>query len=109
MKNNKIIKAFKTLFKKIYKIIDKVIVTPISTLVYKINSKLGKGSKLERILNKPNVLLVLSLIFAILIFLLVDSQYTSFFSNDAEFLTDVPVKVQYNSSAYVVLVIMKLL
>lgn len=102
MKNNKIVKVLKKMSKKIYNLVDKLIVTPISTLVYKINSKLGKGSKLERILNRPNVLLVLSLIFAILIFWLVDSQYTSFFSNDAEFLTDVPVKVQYNSSAYVI-------
>ena len=102
MKNNKVIKAFKNIGKNLYKALDKLIITPISTLVYKIGVKLGKGSKIEKLLNRPHVLLYLSLLFAILLFWLVDSQSVSFVNNDAEFLTNIPVKVQYNSSAYVI-------
>ena len=51
MKSKKKVKPLKKLFKSIYKLIDKLIVTPISTIVYKIQKKLGKESKLEKILN----------------------------------------------------------
>ena len=102
MKNKKSGKAFKNFFKAIYKIIDKLIVTPVSTLVYKIQSRLGKSNKLEKILNRPNVLLYLSLLFAVLIFFIVDGKATQLAGNSAEFITDIPVRVIYNSSAYVV-------
>ncbi len=102
MKNKKFGKAFKNFFKKLYKLIDKIIVTPISTVVYKVQSRLGKSNKLEKILNRPNVLLYLSLAFAILIFFIVDSKAARLVGNNAEFLTDIPVRVVYNSSAYVV-------
>ena len=47
---------FIKLAKLIYKIIDKIIITPISRLIYKIGeiSKDNSG-KFERILNRPNV------------------------------------------------------
>ena len=99
---NKIVKALKNIGKKIYCFVDKFIVTPISTLIFKIQNKLGKESKLEKILNKPNVLLYLSLVFAILLFYLVDSKASLLVSTDAEILTNQPVRVIYNSSAYVV-------
>lgn len=102
MKSKKIVKPFKKLFKKIHKIIDKGIVTPISTVIYKIQKKLGNEKKLDKILNRPHMLLYISLFFAILLFFLVDSKATSFVSNDAEFLTNIPVRLEYNSSAYVV-------
>lgn len=102
MKNNKIVNAFKNIFKGIYKIIDKILITPISTIVYKISSKLGKESKLEKLLNRPNMLIYISLIFAIILFWLVDSQSSLFVNKDAEILTGIPVRVQYNSSAYVI-------
>lgn len=102
MKSNKVIKAFKNLGKKLYKLVDKIIVTPISTLIFKIQKKLGKNNKLDKILNRPNMLLYISLLFAIFLFLLVDSKATSFVSNDAEFLTNIPVNIVYNSSAYVI-------
>lgn len=99
---SKIVKAFKVIFMKIYKLIDKIIVTPISTLIYKIQSKVGKESKLEKLLNRPNVLLYLSLAFAVILFYLVDSKVMTLISSDAEILTNQPVRVIYNTSAYVV-------
>ena len=55
---NKIFKPFILFFKMIYKFIDKAIVVPISRLVYRINEiSRNNSGKLERILNRPNVLL----------------------------------------------------
>ena len=69
---NNIFKPLKNLILIIYKFIDKFIVTPISTLIYKINSKIGKENKLEKLLNLPNVLLYVSLFFAVVLFYFVD-------------------------------------
>lgn len=102
MKTKKKNNAFKSIFKGIYKVIDKVIVTPISTLIYKIQNKLGKDSKIEKLLNRPNALLILSLLFAVVLFCFVDNAAVSLVNNDAKFLTNIPVEVEYNSSAYVI-------
>ena len=99
---NKIFLPFKAFFKGIYIILDKLIVTPISTLIYRIQNRLGKESRLEKILNKPNMLLYLSLIFAVLLFYVVDNAAMSLVNTEAEILTDQKVRVVYNSSAYVV-------
>ncbi|MBR6133355.1 MAG: hypothetical protein IKQ29_01415 [Bacilli bacterium] len=100
--NKKFLVPFKKLFKLIYNIIDKFIVVPISTLVYKIQLKFGKENKLEKLLNRPNFLLYLSLVFAILLFYLVENKAVRLVNTEAEYLTDQPVKVLYNSGAYVV-------
>lgn len=99
---NKIAKFFKNIGSAVYKFVDKFIVTPISTLVYKIQSKLGKNNKLEKILNRPHVLLYLSLIFAVVLFYLVDSKAIMITNTDVDMLTEQPVRVIYNNSAYVV-------
>ena len=94
---------FIKLAKLIYKIIDKLIITPISRLIYKLGeiSKDNSG-KFERILNRPNVLIYISLLCAIAVFLLVDSQVISFTEREAEIITDQKVSVVYNKEAYVV-------
>ena len=102
MKSNKRNKPLKKIFKKLYKLLDGLIVTPISTVVYKVRKKLGKDNKLEKILSRPYALLILSGIIAATFSLLVNLRADFFVSNDAEFLTNIPVKVVYNSSAYVV-------
>ena len=53
-------------------------------------------------LNNYSFLLYLSLLFAIILFVLVDSKAIRLVSSDAEYLRNQPVKVLYNSSAYVV-------
>ncbi|MCH5167604.1 MAG: hypothetical protein J1F35_06940 [Erysipelotrichales bacterium] len=100
---NKIFKPFIALFRLIYRIIDKLIVTPVSRLIYKINeiSKENSG-RFEKILNRPNVLIYLSLIFAVVLFLLVDSQVINLTENNAEILRDQKVNVIYNEEAYVI-------
>ncbi len=95
-------KPLKKVGKGLYRIVDKLIVTPISTVVYHIRDRIGKDSKIEKILNRPNVLLYLSLAFAIVLFLFVDSRAMTYVNTEAEILPNQPVKVIYNSSAYVV-------
>ena len=97
-KNN----PFKSVFTSISKFVDKFIVTPISTLVYNIQQKIGKDSKIEKILNRPNMLIYLSLIFAIILFAFIDSDANSYVNTDAEIIPNQKIKVKYNSSAYVV-------
>ncbi len=100
---NSIIKFFTSIFKAIYTFIDKVIVTPISKIVYKINDKLKNNQgKVERFLNRPYMLVYISLIFAVGIFFFVDSKVISLVQTEAEILVDQPVKVQYNKEAYVI-------
>ena len=100
---NKIFKPFIAIVKILYRIIDKLIVTPISHLIYRI-SKLGKNNsgKLEKILNRPIVLLYISLLSAIAVFYLVDSKVISLVDNEAEVITGQPVSITYNEENYVV-------
>lgn len=100
---NKILKAMSKILKAIYNFIDKTIVTPISRAIYYLNKKLKNNtSHIEKILNRPNILIYLSLAFAVIIFFLVDSKVITLVETEAEVLTNQPVNVLYNSEAYVV-------
>ena len=100
---NKILKPFIAIFKGIYKIIDVLLVTPISKLIYRIgSSKKNSSGKLEKILNRPIVLLYISLFCAIGVFMLVDKKVLTLVDNEAEIITDQPVNIIYNEENYVV-------
>ena len=103
MMMNKILKTLAKFFKGIYKVIDKVIVTPISKIIYIINQKLkGNSGKIEKFLNKPNILLYMALVLAVGIFFLVDSRVITLVQTEAEILVDQPLTVKYNKEAYVI-------
>ncbi len=90
-------------FKKLYKLIDALIIVPISRLIYNIQKSIKKnGGLLDKLLNKPNFLIFLSLALAIVLFLLVDSKAISFVEDEAEVISNVPVILKYNQEAYVV-------
>lgn len=91
------------LFKAIYNFIDKCIVIPISRMVYYFQKKV-RNSKgwLDKLLNKPNFLIILSLALAIGAFLITDSKVISLVESQAEVISNVPVVVKYNDEAYVV-------
>lgn len=96
-------KAIGNLFKKIYTFFDKCLVTPISKFVFRlINGFNKKTGGFEKILNRPNVLFYLSLVLAVIVFLLIDSKVISLVENEAEVITNVPLSVRYNEEAYVV-------
>ena len=100
---SKIFKPILLFFKFLYNLIDKLIVTPISKLIYKIG-RLGKSNngRFDRILNRPIILLYISLICAISLFYLVDAKVINLLDNEAEIITDQKVNVIYNEENYVV-------
>ena len=99
----KIFMPFILFFKAIYKFLDKIIVTPISRAIYYLSKKLKSNtSHIEKILNRPSILVYLSLVFAVVVFVLVDKKVITLVETEAEVLTNQPVNVLYNKEAYVV-------
>lgn len=100
----KIGKAIKRFFMAIYQIIDKLIVTPISRLIFNIREYLRSKNlnKLDYIFNRPHFMIYVSLILAVVVFLLIDSRVITLVESEAEVITNVPVTVNYNEEAYVV-------
>lgn len=99
----KIFKFFKNIFLFFYRIIDKFIVTPISRLIFNIREYLRTHNfKIDYIINRPNFIIYVSLILAVLMFLLIDSRVITLVESEAEVITNIPVKVNYNEEAYVV-------
>ena len=99
----KIFKPIIVLFKLLYRLLDKFVIVPISRLVYRISELLRNNSvRIERVLNRPNVLIYVSLLLAIIVFVLIDSKSISLLSDEAEILNGQKVNVIYNEEAYVV-------
>lgn len=99
----KLFKMIKSFFLSIWKVIDKLIVFPITKLVFKITSKLTKSNKsFENWLSSTNTLLFISLFLAIITFIIIDQKIIIFNDNTAEVLKNQPVKTIYNEEAYVV-------
>ena len=85
------------------KIIDKLIVIPISKLILLINKKYDKPSKrFENWLSQSNTLLFISLIIAIFTFIVIDQKILTFSESSAEVLDIEQVKVLYDEDNYVV-------
>lgn len=100
---NKIGKSIGKIFKGIYNFFDKFLVTPISKFVYRVITSFNKKTGgLEKLLNRTNVLFYLSLVLAVVVFLLIDSKVISLVENEAEVITNIPLTVRYNEEAYVV-------
>jgi len=100
---NKIFKPFIILFKAIYNLIDFLIVVPISRFIYRIGelSRANSG-RLEKLLNRPNILVYISLFCAIMVFVLIDTRAISLVTEQADILPDMPINIIYNEEAYVV-------
>lgn len=99
----KIVKAIGHFFLGIYHIIDRFIVTPISRVIFSIQEYLKNHNlKLDYLLNRPHFMIYISLILAVIVFLLIDSRVITLIESEAEVITNVPVIVNYNEEAYVV-------
>lgn len=100
---NKIVKMFTSIFKFFYNILDFLIVTPISKIIYRLN-KISKNhtGKIEKILNRPIVLIYVSLFCAIAVFLLIDNKVITLVDNEAEVISDQTIDVIYNEENYVI-------
>ena len=100
---SKLGKKIGKLFVKIYRFIDEKFITPLSRAIYFLFEKLKDNPiHVEKLLNRPRVLVYVSLILATITFFLVDSQVITLVENEAEILANEPVTVIYNKEAYVV-------
>ena len=102
-------KLFKTIgrlliaiFKLLYKIVDKLIIMPISRLVYNVSKIIGNNKNFNKLLNRPQFLIIISLVFAVICFLLIDNKVIKLIETEAEIIKNVPVNLIYNKEAYVV-------
>lgn len=90
-------------FKKLYKPIDKIFVTPITKFILLIGDKTGKKTgKFEKWLVRRNTLIFISLILALGLFFIVDSKAIVLVDSSAEILYDQKVEAIYNSEDYVI-------
>lgn len=91
------------IFHKIGSFLDRKIIIPITKLILKITEKFDKSSrKFENWLSKTSTLLFISLIIAIIVFIVVDQKMLLFSESSAELLKSQPVQVIMNEEAYVV-------
>ena len=98
-----IFRFFAAIFKGIYKVIDKILITPISKFVYYIGDKITSNNwSLDKFLNKPNTLVYVSLILAFGMYLAVDLKVVDLSETEAVILTNQPITAVYNEEAYVV-------
>ena len=88
---------------KIGKFLDKKIITPTTRFIVRFTNKFGGPDKsLEGWLSRSNTLLFVSLVLAIVIFIVIDQKIIVFTNKTAEILKDQPVEAVYNEEAYVV-------
>lgn len=99
----KIIRGIGNFFHKIGSFFDRKIIIPITKLIVKITEKFDSSSKrFENWLSKTSTLLFISLIIAIVVFIVVDQKLLFFSESSAEILKSQPVEVILNEEAYIV-------
>ena len=93
----------KKIIKSIILFIDKWVITPITKIVLLLGTGAKKnGREIEKFINKKQTLIVLSLIFAFLVFFWVDKNSDTLINKSAEILYNQPVIAEYNEEAYVI-------
>jgi len=92
-----------TIFEAFFKLIDKILIMPLSRLVYNISKILSSNNvNFNKLLNRPHFLIVISLMFSIVCFLLIDNKVIKLVEYEAEIIKNVPVSLVYNEEAFVV-------
>src|SRR5699024_7714973 len=99
----KIIRGIGKFFHHIGAFFDKWLITPITKLVLKVTDFSKKNSKgIEKLLGKKQTLIVISLLLALAVFFIIDSESNTIIDQYAEFLYNQKVTATYNEEAYVV-------
>lgn len=93
----------KKISKKIILFFDKWLITPITKFILFITDFIkNNGREIEKFINKKQTLIVLSLVFAFLVFFIVDQNSDTILNKSAEVLYNQPVTAEYNEEAYVI-------
>ncbi len=94
---------FKKIGLFIYKILDVILITPISKLIYKLLNRNPNGpSLIDRMLNKPNMIVYISLILAFGTFFLIDRKIVTLVETEASIVSNQKIDVEYNEESFVV-------
>jgi len=93
----------KKIIRTIILFFDRWLITPITKLVLLISGLVkNNGREVEKFINRKQTLIVLSLIFAFLLFFWVDKNSDTLINKSAEILYNQPVTAEYNEEAYVI-------
>lgn len=96
-------KRISNIIKKILLFFDKWLITPITKGILSFTDfTKNNGKELEKFINKKQTLIVLSLIFAFVVFFIVDQNSNTIVNKQAEILYNQPVHAEYNAEAYVI-------
>ena len=91
------------LIKRIVRFFDRHLILPVTRFFVGIGKKLKLVNKpLENILRTKRSLIILSLLFAVIIFFVIDRASTTLVDTEAEVLYNQPVTANYNDEEYVV-------
>src|SRR5574344_1779309 len=91
-----ILKFFGKLFKVIYKIIDVIIVTPVSKFIYFIFDGIrSKNGSIDKFLNNSETLIYISLLCAFVAFFAVDLKVVNLTETEALVLSNQTIKAEY--------------
>ena len=100
---SKILKFFGRVFRIIYRILDLLIVTPVSKFLYFIGDSFNtKNGRFDKFLNNPTTLIYISLVCALAIFFAVDRKVINLSETEAVVLSNQSINAEYNEEAYVV-------
>ncbi len=96
-------KGMSKIGKSIYKLIDKILITPLSRVVYRFN-KFFKAhtAGLDGLLNNTRALIIISLVISFGIFFFVSIRSVNIVETESEILSSQPVNAIYNEEKYVV-------
>lgn len=93
----------KKIGKKIVLFFDKWLITPVTKLILWVTDFVkNNGREIEKFINKKQTLIILSLIFAFIVFFIVDQNSDTILNKNAEILYNQPVIAEYNEEAYVI-------
>lgn len=93
----------KKIGKKLILFFDKWLITPITKLILWITDFVkNNGREIEKFINKKQTLIILSLVFAFIVFFVVDQNSDTILNKNAEILYNQPVTAEYNEEAYVI-------
>lgn len=94
---------FVRILRKIFRIFDKLIITPITKLILLVTDFFkNNGHSFEKILTNRQALVIISLVCALWTFFVIDNKFTTLISDSAEVLYGQSVKAIYNEEAFVV-------
>ena len=93
----------KNILVKIFRIFDRLIITPITKLILLVTDFFkNNGYNFEKILVNRQALVIISLICALGTFFVIENKFVTIVSDSAEVLPSQPVKAIYNEEAFVV-------